>query len=161
MRNIKQNNYYFTNMLFFHKILNVSSQNFSFEVRITTHFARISFSACKQRILKWRHSRRLDKKRSGTTLVNGSNLLCNATASQQYYPNLRSLSINSISSKVRRKWIIKLYIAITMHNMCIQGQRYYESITCFLLILVYFSICLLISMYLSGACPVWPSCNWV
>ena len=39
-------------MLFFHKILNVSSLNFNFEVRITTHFARISYIACKQRILK-------------------------------------------------------------------------------------------------------------
>ena len=35
-------------MLFFHKILKVSSLDFNFEVRITTHFARISFNACKQ-----------------------------------------------------------------------------------------------------------------
>ena len=68
-------------MLLFHKILNVSSLNFNFEVRITTYFARISFSACKQRIL---NSRRLDKKRPCTTLVNDAsasndNLTFNAT----------------------------------------------------------------------------------
>ena len=49
-------------------------------------------------------------------------------------------------------WVsIKLYIAITLHNLCIQGQRYYESITCFLSILIYI---LLIIMYLYDAWPV-------
>ena len=41
-------------MLFFHKTDNVYSLSFNFEVRITKHFARISFTACNQRILKRR-----------------------------------------------------------------------------------------------------------
>ena len=38
---LRQNKYYFTNMSFFHKILNASSLNIN-EVRITKHFAKIS-----------------------------------------------------------------------------------------------------------------------
>ena len=36
-----------TNILFLHKILNISSFGFNSEVRITTHFVRFYFSTCK------------------------------------------------------------------------------------------------------------------
>ena len=69
-------------MSFCYKIPTVSPLNFNSEVRITTHFA-------KKFLQRVQTTRTLDKTRSNTTLVNGSNFTFNTTYSQQYYLYLR------------------------------------------------------------------------
>ena len=74
-------------MLFFHKILNVSSLNFNIEVRYYNAFCknflqRVQTTNSEMTALE---KVRLQE-RSGTTLVNGSNFTFNATPSQHYYP---------------------------------------------------------------------------
>ena len=99
-------------MLFFHKILNVSSLNFNLEVRITTHVARISFSACNNEF--WNDGTREGWTRivqAPRTLVNGSNLtFMELLRTILPISSILSLEYQLNSSKVRKKLIIKLLL---------------------------------------------------